>query len=128
MMKSVLIAMLFAFAGFAQADEATKLKNNKYSEVVVSKKKTKAGTELNFKINIGKGIKYNFDGPWKLKLTADGMKKVNQGTSDFNKDQGLFKAEVPSSVKKVDYRVTTFICTKDGKRCFREVHKASYSI
>lgn len=120
--------MLTSYATFGISSEPSKLSNDKYSQVVVEKVKGKTDLKINFKVKIADGIKYNWEGPWKLKFKGEGIAEKTMGTSDFDKSLGGYAVTVPANSKSLEYRLTAFVCTKDKTRCFREVHKETITL
>ena len=96
-------------------------------------------TEFSFQVVPNQGMKATLEAPWKLSI--DNNKGVLFATKELSLDkliQGSKTAPVDPSFELVstkplakvgsfDYRVVSFICTKDQTRCYREVHKGRYN-
>ena len=110
-----------------------------HSKVTVKAKKSGDKVALDFKVGVVGAIVINDEGPWSLQLKShDGLKfkKTKFKKADFKKtaaDLSHKKIYVETDGKptkksgKVEYKMVTFICTKNKEKCFREVHKGSTS-
>jgi hypothetical protein len=127
MKRQLITAVLFAFASFATASHA---KNSAIRTSIA--KKNNVNT---IKINTAAkpGLKANFDGPWKLKLTpSKGVKVAKRELTKSDLDQLKSKDKngkpmyKPSFTVKASgkgtmgYTATVFVCKED--ECFREQH------
>ena len=96
-------------------------------------------TEFSFQVVPNQDMKATMEAPWKL--SVDNNKGVLFATKELSLDkliQGSKAVTVNPSFKLVstkplaetgsfEYRVVSFICTKDQTRCYREVHKGHYN-
>jgi hypothetical protein len=97
----------------------------------VSTKATNNGdiVDVTVMVSADSDMQVTLDAPWKL--TISNVSGANFGKSEFTKkdlDEKLPGFRLQSKVaadKKgsFDYKVISFICTKDKTRCYREVHK-----
>ncbi len=82
-----------------------------------------------------KGVKFNYDGPWKLELTGPivsvGKALTPQGKNHFNKDSGQFFFATPSKITKEQatqsgWNVTFFLCDEKNTWCKRLTDKGNF--
>ena len=125
MKNTILTAVLFALAAVGSQLHA---QDAKHSIVKTSVKKQKANSAVLVKSFAKKGMKANFEGPWKLELTPSaGVKVAKTKLTKTDLDQKNASFSLTAKGKgKVDYKKTVFVCSKD--ECFREVHKGSFMV
>lgn len=98
----------------------------------------KKGNKAFFIIVPNKDFAVNKEGPWKLELktnqeiykfekTEFKAKDLDMSIPGFQTTFALLKKEAIKGEETVGtYKFVAFICTKDKKQCFRDVHQGSF--
>ena len=101
-------------------------------KVEASNKLTKGKTtELLFKVVPNDNMLVTPEGPWKLTIkNHTGLELPSATYQDKKFDQSIpgftVKTKVVGDKVSFDYEVKSFICTKDKKRCYPELHKGKF--
>ena len=87
--------------------------------------------ELKFIVVPNKDMMVTPEGPWKLTIKNQkglDLDKSPYQNKSFNQAIPGFtlKTKVKDSTVSFDYEVKSFICTKDKKRCYPELHKGTF--
>lgn len=112
--------LMIAGYGFAKASSK--------ATVQISSSKDKGATKLVFKTVPNDGLVINHEGPWSLEIKNITGVKSNVKTlkrSDWKEDTATFDLPVvaDASAKEADvqYKLVSFVCTKEKTQCYREV-------
>ena len=101
-----------------------------HSTVEVTNQKDGESVAFTFKIKAKTDHVITFDAPWQLEIKDhNGLKfsetKLKKDKMDEKLPGYVVKTTgTPSTAKgELEYRLTSFICTADKTKCYREVHK-----
>ena len=105
-----------------------------HSKVSVQSTPKDGNLEFVFKIEPNSDMSVTFDAPWTLDIkNAEGLTLSKEKLKKSDLDQKLpgFKVSTTAAPKaksgEVEYKLVSFICTKDKTRCYREVHKGKHN-
>ncbi len=136
-MKFVNLTLLIVSIASFSSPSFAAAKGPAKAKVEVTSVKEKNGAKLIFKTVPTDGLVINAEGPWKLeiknimgaKTTVTELKR-----SDWKEETAGFEVPVTIDGKAktadVQFKLISFVCTKDKSQCFREVveDKASVKI
>lgn len=105
------------------------------AKVEVTSVKEKDATKLVFKTVPADGLVVNAEGPWKLEIkNITGAKSATNELkrSDWQQDTAGFTLPITLDGKAktadVQFKLISFVCTKDKSQCFREVVEDKASV
>lgn len=117
---SVVGILTLASYGFAKASPK--------ATVQITTSKDKGTTKLVFKTVPNDGLVINHEGPWSLDIKNITGVKSNVSTlkrTDWKEDTATFDlpvvADAGAKEAEVQYKLVSFVCTKEKTQCYREV-------
>jgi hypothetical protein len=122
---NLLVGLCFSVFGFCHSANASEIRAT--VEVKVDKK-TKAANQMIFSTKPASGLIVNDEGPWKLEIKGSKgvdfkVKEVKRG--EWIADVAGFRVDYSpvagAKDAEVEFKMVTFVCTKDKSICYREV-------
>lgn len=104
-----------------------------HSKVAISQKKDGDLLSIAFKVEPHQGLKVTLDAPWKLVIESQDLSLAKTTLSKADLDANLPGFVVKTATKpkasqgKLQYTLTSFVCTEEKTQCYREVHTGFHS-
>lgn len=98
--------------------------------------KNQKNKQLQFKIVPKPGLVVNEDGPWSLDITTSEKSSLTLMKTKYSKKEMDLKLpgvvvsyeKSGTEVSSLDYKFLAFVCTKDKKKCYFDIHKGTYEV
>jgi hypothetical protein len=124
---------LIAVTVFTFSTAAFSFGEPKHSKVEVTSSESDKEISFNLKVIPNEELKITHDAPWNLTIKNEqGIAFANSKFVKADMDGKLpgykisSKSKPTSKAGSFDYKLVSFVCTKDKTSCYREVHKGTH--